>query len=160
MKGVSAVIAIILILMIVVALAALAWTWFSGIFSSLTETAETSVTATAESMAQNFVIESALCTDNAPNADTIDVAIRNIGQAPIVGGASTEISAYVDDLYADALDVSCSPASIAVGAIGTCTITANAGELNFDCQSGATQAESVKLSIASGLAKSKSLSYA
>ena len=157
MKGVSAVIAIILILMIVVALAALAWTWFSGIFSSLTETAETSVTATAESMAQNFVIESALCTDNAPAADTIDVALRNVGQDPLT---NTEISAYVDDLYADASDVACLPASIAVGAIGTCVITADAADLNFDCQPGATQAESVKISIASGLSKSKSMNYA
>ena len=157
MKGVSAVIAIILILMIVVALAALAWTWFSGIFSSLTETAETSVTATAESMAQNFVIESALCDDLAPAADEIYVSMRNIGQAAITG---PELSVYVDDLYADPTDVACLPASIAVGAIGTCTITANAANLNFDCQSGLTQAQSVKLTIASGLAKSKSMNYA
>ena len=123
MKGVSAVIAIILILMIVVALAALAWTWFSGIFSSLTETAETSVTATAESMAQNFVIESALCDDLAPASDEIYIAMRNIGQAPFV---NTELSVYVDDMYADPSDVTCAPASIAVGAVGTCTIVADA----------------------------------
>jgi FlaG/FlaF family flagellin (archaellin) len=157
MKGVSAVIAIILILMIVVALAALAWTWFSGIFSSLTETAETSVTATAESMAQNFVIESALCTDNDPAVDSIDVAIRNVGQDPLT---DAEISVYVDDLYADPTDVTCVPVSIAVGAIGTCLIDSDPADLAFDCESGATQAQSVKLSIASGLSKSKSMNYA
>ena len=80
MKGVSAVIAIILILMIVVALAALAWTWFSGIFSTLTATAETSVVQTTEQMAQNFVIETAYC-DTA--GSSLDFTVRNTGTADI-----------------------------------------------------------------------------
>jgi FlaG/FlaF family flagellin (archaellin) len=89
MKGVSAVIAIILILMIVVALAALAWTWFSGIFSTLTETAETSIVQTTEQMAQNFVLESVWC-DTV--ADEIEFTIRNTGTNAITADG---ISAYI-----------------------------------------------------------------
>jgi len=58
MKGVSSVIAIILILMIVIALAALAYTWFSGIFATLTSTAGSAVTTTTGAMATQFTIES------------------------------------------------------------------------------------------------------
>ena len=80
MKGVSDIIAEILILMIVTALAALAWTWFSGIFSTLTATAETSVTQTVTGMAQNFVIENAWCDVATPE---LQFTIRNTGTNPL-----------------------------------------------------------------------------
>ena len=78
MKGVSAVIAVILILMIVVALAALAYTWFTGIFSSLTETAGTSITDTTVSMSKQFALDAVGC-----DGTTLDVAVRNTGSATL-----------------------------------------------------------------------------
>ena len=80
MKGVSEIIAIILILMIVIALAALAYTWFSGIFSSLTATAGTSVTQSTNAMATQFKIENAKWV--AASSYT-DVTIRNTGTQAI-----------------------------------------------------------------------------
>jgi FlaG/FlaF family flagellin (archaellin) len=98
MKGVSAVIAIILILMIVVALAALAYTWFTGIFASLTTTAGAGVTQTTTAMSTQFAIEAAKCVDNdATNCggqDCVHVTIRNVGTSSI---NVANIETYVDD---------------------------------------------------------------
>ena len=138
MKGVSAVIAIILILMIVVALAALAWTWFSGIFSSLTATAETSVTQTTEQMAQNFVIESAYC--DVGNTD-LEFTIRNTGSGDIV---SDGVAAYVGGTRYDHSTSS--------------TIAPGASEdfvLDYNC--GPDIGETLRATIPTGLAKTRSI---
>ena len=92
MKGVSEVIAIILILMIVIALAALAYTWFSGIFASLTGTAGTAVTTTAQAMNTQFIIESAK--QGTPTSSDIRFYIRNTGQQSII---LTSAAAYAGD---------------------------------------------------------------
>jgi len=78
MKGVSEVIAIILILMIVIALAALAYTWFSGIFASMTGAAGTAVTTTTQAMATQFQLESAK-----QSTTTINFYMRNTGTQTI-----------------------------------------------------------------------------
>ena len=90
MKGVSAIIAIILILMIVVALAALAYTWFTGIFASLTGTAQTSVETTTTALGTNFRIESA----KNVTPSVVTVTIRNVGTTTI---DLTKLTAYVND---------------------------------------------------------------
>jgi len=90
MKGIESIIAIILILMIVIALAALAYTWFSGVFANLTNTASNATMTTASAMQANFVIE------NARNSSTtVYFSIRNIGTATI---DLTKVTAYVDDV--------------------------------------------------------------
>jgi len=93
MKGVSAIIAIILILMIVVALAALAYTWFTGIFATLTGGAETAVETTTTAMGVNFRIESAKNVSDVPCCD-ISVTVRSVGTSAL---DLTKITAYVDD---------------------------------------------------------------
>jgi len=94
MKGVSSIIAIILILMIVIALSALAYTWFSGIFASLTSTAGTAVTTTTGEMATQFRIESAVKV----GASYTEITIRNIGTQNINASAGTgwQIAIYID----------------------------------------------------------------
>ena len=81
MKGVSEVIAIILILLIVIALAALAYTWFSGIFSTMTQTAGQNIEQNAQQMNIQFRLDSASCSANpCIAASTVSVTIRNTGQ--------------------------------------------------------------------------------
>jgi hypothetical protein len=75
--------------MIVIALAALAYTWFSGIFSSLTATAGTSVTQTTGAMATQFKVESAKNT----SAVAVTAVIRNVGTGTI---DLTKVAAYLD----------------------------------------------------------------
>jgi flagellin-like protein len=89
MKGVSSVIAIILILMIVIALAALAYTWFSGIFASLTSTAGSAVQTTTGAMATQFSIEAVKQAGTA-----ISFVIRNTGTTNI---DLTNTNAYTGD---------------------------------------------------------------
>jgi len=91
-KGVSSVIAIILILMIVIALAALAYTWFSGIFASLTATAGSAVTTTTGAMATQFRIEAARWAS--PN---VNVLIRNIGTQNFNASISI-VGIYIDNV--------------------------------------------------------------
>jgi FlaG/FlaF family flagellin (archaellin) len=94
MKGVSAVIAIILILMIVVALAALAYTWFTGIFSTLTETTGESVTQTATQMQKQFSLDAAACT-----AGSLSFTIRNTGTGDL---QADQVEAFLDGVDATA----------------------------------------------------------
>ena len=82
MKGVSAVIAVILILMIVVALAALAYTWFTGIFSSLTETTGENIMDTTESMSKQFSLDAASC-----SSGDLQFTIRNTGSGTLSAGS-------------------------------------------------------------------------
>ena len=91
MKGVSEVIAIILILMIVIALSALAYTWFSGIFASMTASAGTAVTTTTQAMQTQFNLESAGNT----STNAIRFIIRNTGTQPF-NCSDTKISVYID----------------------------------------------------------------
>ena len=86
MKAISSIIAIILILMIVVALAALAYTWFTGIFSSLTGTVSTSVGTTTTAMGTSFKIENVInvtCLTCPPTQSYVNATIRNIGTSNI-----------------------------------------------------------------------------
>ena len=100
MKGVSSVIAIILILMIVIALAALAYTWFSGVFASLTATAAGAVSTTTQQMVTQFTI------DMVRNTSTTAVTayIRNIGTTDI---DCLSIAASVSDIKYTATPSGC-----------------------------------------------------
>jgi type II secretory pathway pseudopilin PulG len=92
--------------MIVIALAALAYTWFSGIFASLTGTASTSITQTTQQMQAQFRIEAAACIDNTapangncangapqPTLDQVQFTIRNTGNKRF---DPTKTEAYID----------------------------------------------------------------
>jgi hypothetical protein len=79
--------------MIVIALAALAYTWFSGIFASLTSTAGTAVTTTTTAMATQFRIESA----RNHSSTAVTVLIRNIGTQDFDASA-TKTGIYMDGL--------------------------------------------------------------
>jgi len=89
MKGVSAIIAIILILMIVVALSALAYTWFSGIFTSLTATTSNATSQATTAMAMQFRIEAA----RSANSANVSATIRNIGTVNFDVG---KLGVYID----------------------------------------------------------------
>ncbi len=91
-KGVSEVIAIILILMIVIALAALAYTWFSGIFASLTGTASVAVTTTTSQMATAFKIDTIKWTPQVGLAFTL----RNVGSQSFNASWQT-LGIYIDN---------------------------------------------------------------
>jgi flagellin-like protein len=97
MKGVSEIIAIILILMIVVALAALAYTWFSGIFSSLTTTTSNATTTTASAMSTNFRIETAKNMSSLAACCNVTVTLRCLGTTIL---DVTKMSAYINDVPA------------------------------------------------------------
>ena len=126
MKGVSAIIAIILILLIVVALAALTYTWFTGIFASLTGTTQTSIDTTTTSMETSFRIETA----KNVTSSVVTVIIRNIGTSTV---NVDKMSAYVDDEKKDIEDVSNS--SLDYGEISKFNVT------------GATEPKGKKLKI-------------
>ncbi len=89
MKGVSAIIAIILILMIVVALAALAYTWFSGIFSSITTSTSNATSQATTAMAMQFRIEAA----KSYGGSSTNATIRNIGTVNFDVG---KLGVYID----------------------------------------------------------------
>jgi flagellin-like protein len=121
MKGVSEIIAIILILMIVVALAALAYTWFSGIFSSLTATTSNATTSTASAMTTNFRIEIARNVTGATCCN-VSVTLRCLGTTPL---DLSKISAYVNDVPATIPGLS-TLGSLIYGNISTFNITTSA----------------------------------
>jgi FlaG/FlaF family flagellin (archaellin) len=106
MKAVSAIIAVILILMIVVALAALVWLWLSGLFTSVTTTAGSSVEQTKTYMQTLFKIE---------NINGNDIYIRNLGQNPIT---NSSIAAYLDDAKINFI----APSVINHGELGKITV--------------------------------------
>ncbi len=119
MKGVSSIIAIILILMIVVALAALAYTWFSGIFSSLTATTSNATTAASSAMTTNFRIEIARNVTGATCCN-VSVTLRCLGTTPL---DLTKISAYVNDVPATIQGLSSLSTSLVYGNVSTFYIT-------------------------------------
>jgi flagellin-like protein len=92
MKGIESIIAIILVLMIVIALAALAYTWFSGIFASLTSTAGSAMTTTTSNMNTEISIDSAKNISSTSNQ--ISLVVRNTGNANF---NITGLAAYVSD---------------------------------------------------------------
>jgi len=137
MKGISDVIAEILILMIVVALAALGWTWFSGIFADLTDTAETSVTQTVSGMAQSFVIENAFCDTTTPE---LHFTLRNTGS---------------DDIDDDRVVAYVQGSRLTVGVPGFDIRSGFVGDFNssYDCSVDVGYA--LEITIETGLSKTK-----
>ena len=115
MRGISAIIAIILILMIVVAIAALSYTFFMGIFTSTTETAEESITKTTTGMLANMKIES---------ASNSNIYVRNTGQTDI-----SDLSVYVDD---EPVEVTMDPPTIEPGDVGTVSVKEYIGKENVN----------------------------
>ncbi len=105
MRGVSEVIAIILILMITISLAGLAYMFMSTTMSDVTSSAGSTVDITTSSMLTSFTIES---------MDVVKVYVRNTGQNPL-----SSMSVYVND---EPATYNVTPASIAIGAVGTITI--------------------------------------
>ena len=80
--------------MIVIALSALAYTWFSGIFASMTASAGTAVTTTTNAMQVQYMLESA------PQVGTlIGAYLRNTGTQII---DCTKVACYVNDVLANA----------------------------------------------------------
>ena len=75
--------------MIVIALSALAYTWFSGIFASMTQSAGTAVTTTTSAMATQFSIDSAK-----GSGTTVNIVYRNTGTQNI---NRTQSNVYVND---------------------------------------------------------------
>jgi hypothetical protein len=78
--------------MIVIALAALAYTWFSGIFASLTSTAGSAVTTTTTAMATQFRIEAA----KFYTGGWVNATIRNIGTQKF---SNNTLGAYVSGTW-------------------------------------------------------------
>jgi flagellin-like protein len=133
MKGVSAVIAVILILMIVVALAALAYTWFTGIFSSLTETAGTSITDTTTSMGKQFALDAASC-----NGNSLQFTVRNTGTGSL---DATQVVAYLDGSF--------------VGTTGGTGIIPEGGVKTYtNTSSGCGSANTLRVTIENGVSNS------
>ena len=119
MKGVSEVIAIILILMIVIALAALAYTWFSGIFGTMTQTAGQNIQQTSQQMNAQFALESAKCSVlGCAGVDCVKVVIRNTGATTIT---MNKVTAYIAGVKFTATNPL--PATITNGATGTFDVT-------------------------------------
>jgi hypothetical protein len=80
--------------MIVIAMAALAYTWFSGIFASLTSTAGSAVTSTIGAMTTQFRIEAARNVSSGP-LWYVNISIRNVGTTNINLNMSI---AYLDEI--------------------------------------------------------------
>ena len=140
MKGVSAVIAVILILMIVVALAALAYTWFTGIFSSLTETAGSSIEGTTESMSKQFSLDSVTCNSAGTN---VQIAIRNTGDGSL---NASQVALYYNGVpYANQTP---NGGMIGEGAIGY---------FQFSPSGGCASDQIVRVSIENGVSLSASV---
>ena len=90
MKGISAIIAVVLILLITVALAAAGYMFFSTTFSSITQSAGQSISATTAKFNILYSIEAARFANN-----NLTFTVRNIGQVPI---NISNVAVYVDDI--------------------------------------------------------------
>ena len=137
MKGVSAVIAIILILMIVVALAALAWTWFSGIFSSLTTEAEQTITQQQRQMSLNFALDAASCVGG-----NLEFTIRNTGGNDLDADV---VSSFLNGVVTNALP------------LGGGTLVSGAVETYREAGSGCATGDTLKVTIESRLSHAVTL---
>ena len=136
MKGVSAVIAVILILMIVVALAALAYTWFTGIFSSLTESAGESITQTTTSMSKAFALDAASCAGT-----TLQFTVRNTGSGDL---QASGVAAYLNGRY------------IGLGTVSG-TIPEGGVRTYVNSTSGCTTGQVLRVTIENGVSNSVTL---
>jgi FlaG/FlaF family flagellin (archaellin) len=146
MKGIESIIAIILILMIVIALSALAYTWFSGIFASLTGTASTAVTSTTNAMTTQFRIEAAKFSGSV--ATGTNVTIRNIGTQSFNGSS---VAPYIGGQYSSYTGITSGTANILQG--GSAVIYAIINQTPIIC--GTT---TVMVTIGTGLTDSRTIS--
>ena len=76
--------------MITVALAALAYTWFTGIFATLTASATTATTTATTAMGTSFRIEAAKYT----GSNNVNATIRNVGSSSF-SATTTKLGAYI-----------------------------------------------------------------
>jgi archaellum component FlaF (FlaF/FlaG flagellin family) len=141
MKGVSAIIAIILILMIVVALSALAYTWFSGIFSSLTTTTSNATSQATTAMAMQFRIETAKWY----TPKWVNATLRNIGTVNFDIG---KLAVYVDGVLS----------IYAPNATGTYLTPGQTITINITNATAACPNEVLSISLESGLQDSRTIS--
>ena len=149
--------------MIVIALAALAYTWFSGIFASLTSTAGTAVTTTTSAMTTQINMESSKCSANpCASGSTVDVTIRNIGTQNI--NASTASIAFYQDGVAQTIFVGGSQPVTCTVCSGTCPgagctlLPGGMAEYKYQASAAATCGVSiVKVSIGTGLQNSEAI---
>ncbi len=110
MKGITPVIAVILLLLITVSLVAFAFTWFSRV----AQTAATGI----ENQTQKLITTKSIRIENAKVAGVItNIDVRNTGDSTVLG---SELTFYVED---GRVPVNGCPASIAAGAVATCTPT-------------------------------------
>ncbi|MEM5785594.1 MAG: archaellin/type IV pilin N-terminal domain-containing protein [Candidatus Aenigmatarchaeota archaeon] len=121
MKGISAIIAVVLILLITVALAAAAYLFFSTTFSSITQTAGSTISGATEQFRILYSIESAKNT----SLTGFTFSVRNVGQVPIT---IDNIGVYVDDI--PATNINPSTGTISPNSLQTFTATSVA---NINC---------------------------
>jgi flagellin-like protein len=156
MKGIESIIAIILVLMIVIALAALAYTWFSGIFASLTSTAGSAMTSTTNEMVTQFKIEFAK-----GGATYTAVTIRNIGTQNI-NASTSQIAFYIDgslvvSFLPASQPISCNPPC---GACPNCIVYPN-GVATYNMTNPATPTcgtSTIKATLGTGVTNSQIIS--
>ncbi|MEM5771936.1 MAG: archaellin/type IV pilin N-terminal domain-containing protein [Candidatus Aenigmatarchaeota archaeon] len=115
MKGISAIIAVVLILLITVALAASAYLFFSTTFSSITQTAGSTISGTVSQFQASFQIESVYNTTT-----TVNFTIRNTGQTTL-NTAGASMGVYLNDQQKSVTYASTN--SLSPGAIGSFGIT-------------------------------------
>jgi archaellum component FlaF (FlaF/FlaG flagellin family) len=132
--------------MIVIALAALAYTWFSGIFASLTSTAGSAVTSTTTAMATQFRIEAARYGGSV--ATGVNATIRNTGTQSFNVSKSV---AYVGGAYSPILGFS-PPGTLAAG--GTAVIY-NIANQTIACPT--TGSTTLTITIETGLTDSRAI---
>ena len=121
MKGVSTVVLVIIILMIVVALSALAYTWFIGIYQTITQTGAEAIETASTAGQAMMKIESV--SDN-------QIYIRNTGQVDL-----TDINVYVGDT---AVSATVTPSIVPPGDVATITFTsAPSGDIKVTTGEGA-----------------------
>ncbi|MBI5347249.1 MAG: hypothetical protein HZB66_01420 [Candidatus Aenigmarchaeota archaeon] len=109
MKGITPVIATVLLLMITIALVGFAFTWFQGMWVSVSETTGTQIKAQQLSMMKTMTIDNVECT-------TGKIYIRNTGSVDI---ASSEISIYVGSALSNC-GTGITPPTLTPGALGIC----------------------------------------
>lgn len=93
MKGISAVIAVVLILMITIAIAALAYTWFTGVFTSVSGTIGTAAETATQNIAGQLTIDAA---SFAPT-NAVRIGIRNTGSGDL---DLATLTIYINDISA------------------------------------------------------------
>ena len=136
--------------MIVIALAALAYTWFSGIFASLTSTAGTAVTTTTGAMATQITIEAA----KKSTANIVNIVIRNVGTQSFDSSTSS-VAVYIDNVLqtmAAPTFIGCTGPTVTPGCVVSYVTSAAVAGLcpGITCP-GSTCANVTKVTIGTGL---------